>query len=165
MPDKPLISIIIPTKDREPIFEKTFESAHKAIEGFDIEIIIVNDSKEKKVKLKENYPNVTVVDNPKNGVASARNLGAHLAKSDLLLFLDNDILISRNNIITTLELYKDNYEICYNFNWVYPVQFVGKMKRLQFGRYLDANNFTSLRGWNKADRTVKWNFKVPLDRK
>ena len=163
MPDKPLISIIIPTKDRDPIFQKTFDSAIKAIEGFNIEIIIVNDSKENKVVLKESYPNVVIIDNPKNGVASARNLGANIAKSDLLLFLDNDILISRNNIITTLELYKDNYQICYNFNWVYPVKFVGKMKRLQFGRYLDKHNFTSLRGWNKADRTVKWDFKRPFE--
>jgi GT2 family glycosyltransferase len=163
MSEKPDISIIIPTKDREAIFEKTFESAIKAIEGFNIEIIIVNDSKEHKVRLIEEHPNVTVVDNPKNGVASARNLGANIAKSNLLLFLDNDILISRNNIITTLELYKDNYQICYNFNWVYPVKFVGKMKRLQFGRYLDKHNFTSLRGWNKADRTVKWDFKRPFE--
>jgi glycosyltransferase involved in cell wall biosynthesis len=163
MSEKPLISIIIPTKDREPIFEKTLDSALKAVEGYDIEIIIVNDSKEHKVQLKESYPNVIVVDNPKIGVASARNFGARIAKSDLLLFIDNDILISRNNIITTLELYKDNYKICYNFNWVYPVKFVGRMRRLQFGRYLDKNNFTSLRGWNKAERSVKWNFKKPFE--
>ena len=37
------------------------------------------------------------------------------------------------------------------------------MKRLQFGRYLDSHNFTSLRGWNKAERSVKWNFKNPFE--
>ena len=89
MSEKPLISIIIPTKDRETIFEKTLYSALKAVEGYDIEIIVVNDSKEHKVLLKDKYPNVIVVDNPKEGVASARNLGARIAKSDLLLFFDD----------------------------------------------------------------------------
>ena len=41
----PLISIIIPTKDRGEVFNDTILAALKAIRNFQIEVIVVNDSK------------------------------------------------------------------------------------------------------------------------
>ncbi len=150
-----IISIIIPTKDRKVVFERTLISALQAIEGIDAEIIIINDSKGQEIILPVNDDRIRVFNNTKGGVASARNLGAAHAKSDLILFLDNDIIIHKENILVTLGLCKQNKTGCYNLNWVYPPDLETKMKKTQFGRYLIHNGYTSLKGWNRGN--LSWN--------
>src|SRR5687768_17265350 len=95
------LSIIIPTKDRVAIFYKTLKNAFQAIADIDAEIIIVNDSKTSIVEVEALYRDkVAVYNNPKSGVASARNYGAARASAGLPLFLDDDMLISQENIHT-----------------------------------------------------------------
>ncbi len=154
MPNKPLFSIIMPTHERGEVFWQSLSAANAAIEGMDAEIIVVNDSKKSKIILRESMPQVTVVDNPKSGVASARNYGAILANADLLFFVDDDMLINKKAVLYTLELYKDNYERCYNSDWVYPPELDEKIAKTQFGRYLTRYGFTTMRGWNLG---VEWN--------
>jgi glycosyltransferase involved in cell wall biosynthesis len=71
---KPDLSIIIPTKDRESILHQTLESAYRALEHLNGEVIVVNDS-DQPLQL-DAYPQVRLTKNPKAGVASARNHGS-----------------------------------------------------------------------------------------
>ncbi|HNL17615.1 MAG TPA: glycosyltransferase, partial [Chitinophagales bacterium] len=68
-----MLSIIIPTKDRTEILKLTLQKAIEAIEGFEIEIIVVNDGNE--IKEKFENPKIQYFKNPKKGVTTARNYG------------------------------------------------------------------------------------------
>src|ERR1022692_1100718 len=160
MNQKPQFSIIMPTFERGKVFEQSIAAAIEAIEDFDAEIIVVNDNKKSKIIIKEKNHKVRVVDNLKSGVASARNLGAQLAKADLLIFVDDDIIINKKALELTLELYKNNYDRCYNPDWIYPPELEVAIRKTQFGRYLIYYGFTSLEGWNPG---VKWNHEKPFE--
>lgn len=142
------LSIIIPSKDRESILYSTLALAYKAIEKLDAEIIVVNDSKSNNIEIGSGFDNrVRVFDNPKSGVASARNYGASMAKGALYLFLDDDIWISEDNLRATLTLHKDMSDCCINLNWIYPPGLDKEIKQTQFGRYLHHFGFADLKGW------------------
>ncbi len=147
------LSVIIPTKDRGDVFSRTLRSAYEALRDVAAEIIVVNDSKTRTVVPDPACADrVTVLDNPKSGVASARNLGAAHARGRLLLFLDDDMLVSRENVQATLQLHRQYAGCCINLNWVYPPELTSTIQRDPFGRYLIHYGFTSLEGWNRGDR-------------
>ncbi|MBD0256895.1 MAG: glycosyltransferase [Cytophagales bacterium] len=147
------LSVIIPTKDRGDVFFRTLRSVYDAVRDVAAEIIVVNDSKTGTVGLPPAYaPRVTVLDNPKSGVASARNLGAAQARGRLLLFLDDDMLVSPENVRVTLQLHRQFSHCCINLNWIYPPELTDTIRREPFGRYLIHYGFTSLEGWNRGDR-------------
>jgi len=143
-------SLIIPTYKREKILIATLRSAQIATAQYNSEIIIVNDSDEDINISKEDLGNSIVINNAGKGVASARNSGAKVAKSDLLIFIDDDILIFKDNIETVLSLHAKFQSSCFNLNWTYPPKLIEKIKKKQFGRYLIRYNWTSLKGWHKG---------------
>ncbi|QHT70549.1 glycosyltransferase [Rhodocytophaga rosea] len=146
------LSIIIPTKDRGGILQKTLEHAYHAIQTHQAEIIVVNDSKTTYVEVDPLFQDkIKVINNSKSGVASARNLGASQAQAELLLFLDDDMLISAGNIQTTLQLHQQYKNCCINLNWIYPPSLTERLTDTKFGRYLIHYGFTSLKGWNRGE--------------
>jgi glycosyltransferase involved in cell wall biosynthesis len=72
-----LLSVIIPTLDRQHILAKTLDSIVRATEALSAEIIVVNDSKTENVTVA--YPQITVLNNPRQGAASATS-GASCAR-------------------------------------------------------------------------------------
>ena len=52
-----MLSIIIPTHNRNEVFYKTLACAYESITGLDAEIIVVNDSKTNEVVIDEKYRN------------------------------------------------------------------------------------------------------------
>lgn len=145
------ISIIIPTKDRGKVFERTIVEVLKAVENIQAEIIVVNDSKTSQPLIPTNNGIIRLINNPKNGVASARNLGARTAISDILLFMDDDMLISEENILDGLKLQHEFSNACININWIYQEELLKKIDKTQFGRFLIKYGFTSLKGWYNDD--------------
>ncbi len=145
------LSIIIPTKDRPQLIIQTISAVYKAAKGLDCEVIIVNDSTQS-VQLPQ-YVNdfVQIHQNPKSGVASARNFGAKQAKGELLLFIDDDMLISQQDIQTTLRLHQQYKKCCINLNWIYSPEQTHSIQKYPFGRYLIHYGFTSLKGWNRGN--------------
>jgi glycosyltransferase involved in cell wall biosynthesis len=99
----PLISIVIPNYNGSDTIAHTLDTVEK--QSFDdFEVIIVDDgSKDDSVALirsriegKDNY---TLSEQPLNrGAASARNVGARMAKGDILMFIDSDIMISEDTV-------------------------------------------------------------------
>lgn len=149
---QPELSIIIPTKDRDKILKRSLDSLIKAIGNRTIEVIVVNDSKTSVPVLEHNR--FKLVNNPKAGVAAARNLGASLATAERLLFLDDDIIISEENLKRVDSYFKDYPNGIVNANSVYPPELVKEISKTKFGRFLIAYEFTSLKGWS---RSGPWN--------
>ena len=146
------LSVIIPTKDRLSILGESVEAALKATAHLQVEIIIVNDSLKKDIGITIKNENIKCIQNQGSGVAAARNTGAKEAEGELLLFLDDDILISRENIDTTLRLCSELPLACVNLNWAYPPQLLEKIKKSKFGRYLIRIGFTTMKGWNRGNK-------------
>lgn len=148
------LSIIIPTKERGNVFNRTLEAAFNATIQITSEIIIINDSKTTAPKIDPKYSDrVKVINNPKSGVASARNFGVKNSSYSNLLFLDDDIIISQENINKLMQNVKNYPNCALNFNWIYPPELTEKIETTQFGRYLTSNGFTSLKGWSDK---LKW---------
>jgi GT2 family glycosyltransferase len=146
------ISIIIPTYNRNNILYKHLSIAYAELNGLDYELIVINDSKNNTVEISEEWQSkISVVNNPKQGVASARNLGASLAKSDNVLFIDDDMIINRKAVTCAIGFLKEKPDACLNINWVYPDDLNEKLATYQFGRYLEFYGFTTLRGWLGPD--------------
>ncbi|WP_430406164.1 glycosyltransferase family 2 protein [Fluviicola sp.] len=140
------ISVIIPTFDRGDIFDECIQSVIESI-GYQDEIIVINDSKKHSPQLKTEDSRLRVFDNTKNGVASARNLGASYATGEYLLFIDDDMLINSDAIESCYQLIIKKPEAAINADWVYNPVELKKNRASSFGRYLDHTQFTSLRGW------------------
>lgn len=140
------LSIIIPTKERKEIFESTLSAAINATRHLDAEIIIVNDSRTECPQV-PTLKHVHLVQNPKAGVASARNYGFRMSVGDLILFLDNDIIISKASVDHVLSLHLDRKHACYNLNWEYSGETLKKIHSNPFTRFLSAFQMISFKGW------------------
>ena len=145
----PLLSIIIPTFNRDRILQKTLEAANAAIENLDAEIIVVNDSKTSIPVIPARFLKTRLVNNPKQGPASARNLGARLASAPDLLFMDDDFLTDRNCLLEARRLLEVYPNDCFNFPNQYPPELYEKIRKTQFGRYLITKGFTSTKDTQK----------------
>jgi len=101
------ISIIIPTyndeKNLETCLSAISESAHKPYE-----VIVVDDASTdytREVVNKFGYTYTRLELN--RGQATARNVGAHVAKGEILFFIDSDVRIRKNTIGKVAEAYKN----------------------------------------------------------
>jgi glycosyltransferase involved in cell wall biosynthesis len=128
------LSVIIPTFQREKIFARTLQSVRAAIEGLDAEIIVVNDSEEA-LSLPASE-RLSVVPHPGKGAAAARNAGAARARGELLLFLDNDVIVTRANLLRVLELHGQYPSSAFNFYWIYPPDLLQQLPAHKFGRFM-----------------------------
>lgn len=142
-------SIIIPTKNREAILLNSLKQAIKSIENINAEIIIINDGDNEIVLSEEWKSKIRIIKNPKNGVASARNLGAANAISEVLIFMDDDMLIHESAVKKVIEYIYQNTTSTININWIYTPELLTQLIQTKFGRYLNNYGFTSLKGWNK----------------
>jgi len=141
------LSIIIPTKDRGKVFDQALQSVLAAIDGLDAEVIVINDSKSSRPIIPPKFHNVKLMDNPKSGVASARNFGASLSQAELMLFMDDDFVIPPHSITRVIKIAERDSKKIHLFSWIYPPTLQQRLTGLQFGRYLIQHGFTSVQGW------------------
>lgn len=144
-----MLSIIIPTYNRNEVFYKTLACAYRAIADIEAEIIVVNDSKTNEVIIEEKFRNrVQFFPNPRKGVASARNYGASKSSGSLLLFLDDDVNLTEANLIKGIDFFKNNQFLrhCLNLSWEYPPSLTQQATTQQFGRFLINFGYTNMKG-------------------
>jgi glycosyltransferase involved in cell wall biosynthesis len=146
------LSVIIPTKNRGVVFDQTLLCALDSIQHLSAEIIVVNDSRTSRPQIEIDHTYVTLIDNPKSGVAAARNLGASVAKGEIIIFMDDDILISKEIIDYTIDFYKHHPNTCFNPDWCYPDNFVRQLKTKPFGRFMIDHNLISFKGWYNSEK-------------
>jgi glycosyltransferase involved in cell wall biosynthesis len=127
------LSVIIPTTGDRDILDITLHHLKNAIAGRSIEIIVVDDSSDHSLHLLEG---ATLLHTGGRGASHARNAGIKKAKSELLLFLDDDILIERSHIEKTLKLHRQPTAKAFNFFWVYPDKLMEQLEKTKFGRYV-----------------------------
>ncbi len=141
------ISIVIPTFKRYNILIKSLKPISVLRSKYNIEVIVVNDDSTSEIELPDEFSFVKVVKNPKNGVASARNLGVSISKNDWVLFLDDDIIITEQALLAISELgFKDEYKIHFP-NWEYPEEMNEIIRNSVFGKYLTKASLTSFKGY------------------
>ncbi|MFZ1808152.1 MAG: glycosyltransferase [Cyclobacteriaceae bacterium] len=140
------LSVIIPTKDRGGVFEHSLRSAIDATSHLLAEIIVVNDSKTSKPII-SNIERIKLLNNPKAGVASARNLGVANSNGNILLFLDDDVVISKQSVDHVIKLHNDHFNACFNLNWVYPPELESELDKNLFGRFLQKHGMNHFKGW------------------
>jgi glycosyltransferase involved in cell wall biosynthesis len=148
------LSVIIPSKNRVEMLRESLQHLVRCINGFEVEVIVVNDGDDRIYSLRKNFPIIKIIQNPGSGVASARNTGARLAAADLLLFLDDDMWITEPVVERILVMHSKHTKMALNINWIYPPKLSKQIQATAFGRYLDHFNFTSLKGWNTSN---PWN--------
>jgi len=108
---KPFLSFLIPCYNHEENVKETIESIYNCYDKSNFEIIVVNDgstddSLEKLKEIQTKYA-FTLVNNKKNmGKACSLNNACKLAKSEILFFLDADVILNKravNDILARLQ--------------------------------------------------------------
>ena len=106
---KPLVSIIIPTRDYVDILKKCIDSIYEKTTYKNFEIIIANNGSEKKEtleyfdKCKKKYKNFTVFDiNIEFNYSKINNEAVKYAKGEYVVLLNNDTEIISNNWLDEL---------------------------------------------------------------
>jgi len=96
MNQKPVASIIIPSRGMEHSLRRLFEILALELAGQNVEVILVDDGSEKPlIFLADEFSgklNLRVIRQKPKGPAVARNFGWKSAQSDLVIFLDSDVL-------------------------------------------------------------------------
>ena len=90
----PLISVIIPVYNEDKYLASCLESLSKQ-EGVEFEILVVDDGSNPPVSL-EKLKNGKVYRRKHNGTAFSRNFGAEKAKGNILVFIDGDMVFSKD---------------------------------------------------------------------
>ncbi|MCP4322827.1 MAG: glycosyltransferase [Alteromonadales bacterium] len=95
MPDKIVVSFIIPAFNEADMIVDTLAQLHKFAPNVGYEVIIVdNGSKDNTVELAQSY-NDTVVSCPTGTIAAVRNCGVNASSGSILVFLDADVKLTQ----------------------------------------------------------------------
>ncbi len=133
MTKKNIVSIVIPAHNEEKYIGKTLSHIKKQSYE-DTEVIVVDDgSIDNTVKIAKRYADKLLILKQRRGVSYARNVGARIARGNVVLFLDADTLLEDKDSIDKILRYMENgfsYGTC-------------KMKpeRLSHVLYCSAKNF------------------------
>lgn len=101
----PLISIVIPTKDRVDQLKRLLDSIYKSTYK-QYEVLIINNSHH---LLKLKHKKLSIIENKENkGLAFARTLGAKKSKGKYVLFIDDDNIIDKNMIENLVKALEEN---------------------------------------------------------
>jgi len=111
----PIVSIIIPTKDRADLLMETIASCRAQTNGR-WEAIVIDDNSRDDTAIR-----TQAVDDPrivyqklppnKHGAPAARNFGVTLARGDLIIFLDSDDLLAPHCVEQRIRVINENPEL------------------------------------------------------
>ena len=131
MKTKPVVSIIIPTRNSQEILAVTLRSIrHQNCSRKLYEVIVAdNQSQDKTVEIAEKYgAKVIKVKGKPPKTSSQRNLAANISKGDYIFYLDHDIELSPSLIGNFVELIKGKKK---NVDaWYVPYKIIARGKLL-----------------------------------
>lgn len=141
------ISVIVPAFNEEKLIAASLASIRKAMgaltaRGWEMQLIVCDNNSTDRTAELARAAGATVVFEPVNQIARARNKGAEAATGDWLIFVDADSHPSA-------ELFADVGEAIETGKYIYG----GSTVRLD-GNYLVAGLVTRL--WNTISRSKKW---------
>lgn len=108
---KPTVSIIIPTHNRREMLNGLLKSISESAYLPD-EVIIIDDSSNPPFELNTSWGiKIKLLRNEKcYGPGKSRNIGVHNSTGDILLFTDDDCLVSRNWITEMIQALQEGME-------------------------------------------------------
>ncbi|MGQ9847993.1 MAG: glycosyltransferase [Bacteroidales bacterium] len=138
MEDK--ISVLISTKNRKEILRQTLDALfhHQDLSHEQFEVIVTNDGSEPLDELIDVFPykNFRILPNKhKPGAAGARNNGIENAKYNLVIFLDDDIVITPSFLVKVIRVHQQFDEVILGSNRLYPDHLIQSAQKYPFGRY------------------------------
>lgn len=104
------LSIIIVNYNGIKYLKECFDSLYAKLKNISFEIIVIdNNSNDKSCSyIKENYPNVLLIESKENlGFGSGNNLGVKYAKGEIILLLNNDTVLL-DSVEPAIEVLKTN---------------------------------------------------------
>lgn len=100
------VSIVIPVYNEAQDIRKCLEAIQKQTIQPEEVIVVDNNSTDNTVAIAKEFPFVTVVSEPFQGIAHARNKGFNTAKSDIIARIDADTRLNRDWIEKLNRYYK-----------------------------------------------------------
>ncbi len=142
------ISIVIPCYNQGQYLQETLDSIAGVTTSYSIEVIVVNDGSTDEVSIQKmielEAAGYTIIHQPNQGLAAARNNGIVASTGKYILPLDSDNKLHTNALTKAISLLEQGYDIVYgnkqyfgqgeklirvgHFNW----------DRLLRGNYIDA---------------------------
>jgi len=111
MKKNPLVSVIVPTYKEEKYIEATLRSIKNQDYKGEYEIIVVDsNSKDRTVKIAKKFADRVIVVK-KRGVSVGRNIGARIARGDVLMFVDADTMLLPNVISKVVKYLKRKHVV------------------------------------------------------
>ena len=112
----PEISVVIPVYNAQKTLEKCLDSIfNQTFKNF--EVIAVNDGStdDSQTILKKYQDKITIVNQPNQGAAAARNAGAKIALADFIIFCDADIVLKPEMLETMVATLKKSPQASYAY--------------------------------------------------
>ncbi|HEV8538860.1 MAG TPA: glycosyltransferase family 2 protein [Bacteroidota bacterium] len=104
----PLVSIIIPVKDGERTLDLCLRSVKRSYYK-NFEVIVVDDhSTDGSFEVAKHFQCTVVQAENGSGANNARNFGAKHARGEILVFIDSDIVISRETLLDMVETLEED---------------------------------------------------------
>ena len=104
MTERPLVSVVIPTYNREPVLRQTLERlGNQSLPASQIEVCVVDDgSTDATIRLSQAGFSLALrlLRRNRQGATAARNAGAGESRGEVLIFLDDDIWPERTAVET-----------------------------------------------------------------
>ena len=134
-------SFVVPTFKRPAALAETLAALVALDYPSDrYEVIVVDDGSDESTRdvvdrFGARGPSIAYLAQPSRGVASARNLGASHARSDLLIFLDDDMLVEPDHLRRHLATRKQHDGCLLNGRWEFSPAVRDELERTPFGRF------------------------------
>lgn len=99
-------------------------------------------------ELSKKYDNIKYINDSKNILATKRNIGINAAKSNLIVFMDDDVVPERSFIEAHIKAHKGKKNVIYCGNIKFPIEWV---KNSNYYKYRNESHK------NKKDEELKFN--------
>lgn len=150
---KPLVSIIVPTKNSETTIGACLKSI-KNQSYKNIEIIVVdNNSTDKTKEIAKKYTKLVFNEGPER--SAQRNFGALKSKGEYLLFVDSDMVLSKNVVKDCVDMFMSNKKRSKIYGLLIPEESFGtsfwaKCKALERSFYVRVDWIEAARFFSKS---------------
>ncbi|RLF22095.1 MAG: hypothetical protein DRN15_00060 [Thermoprotei archaeon] len=112
--DKPLVSIVVPTRNCEKTIELLLKSLSKVKGNF--EVIIVDASTDRTPEIVRRYPFAKLIKVEHKGINWSRNIGVKVSRGDIVAFTDGDCIVPENWIERILKAFNRGKYACVGGN-------------------------------------------------
>ncbi|MCP5054974.1 MAG: glycosyltransferase [bacterium] len=115
------LTVVIPAFNEENYLGKTLKSVFKAVKSYHgrLDVVVVDNNSTDRTAEIARKSGATVVFEPKNQIARARNAGAAVAKGKYLVFLDADTTV-RGDVFNKVENNLSSGKVIGGGAWVEP---------------------------------------------